>query len=184
MKKTDFESKYNVDYKSREQKDEKRGGQLYCLPIGWYRHALNVVDKYPDDKLWLGKNNVEGEWPVAFVPTNMDLIEGIEGKGVLFRSADSNRKKPVEERGPNKDKDGYYVPVSWKDGIHPQYIKKLNVGNATDTNDRYRLVFQCRVKSNAYTTCKNSNGEDSILHFDDPQAIRPYGILIKREKNF
>lgn len=182
VKKSDFESRYNVDCKSREQKAEKRGGQPYCLPIGWYRHALNVVDKHPHDKLWLGKNNVDGEWPVAFVHTNTDAIEGIEDKGVLFRSVDSNRKKPVQEGGPKQDKNGYYVPVSWKNGIHPQYIKKLNVENAADANERYRLVFQCRIKPNAYVTHKNSNGEDS-LHLNDCHAMRPYGILIKRQKN-
>lgn len=180
VKKSDFKSVYNVDYRNREQKTEKRGGQPYSPPIGWYRYSLNVVDKYPRDKLWLAKRNVDGEWPVCYVHTDTNVINSIEKKNSVFRSADLNGTESVQERGPKKDKNGYYEPISGENGIYPQYIKKLSVEGA---NKRYRLVFQCRFEPNACTTLKTLNSEDFILRVNDPEAIRPYGILIKKGKN-
>ncbi|CAF4269069.1 unnamed protein product, partial [Rotaria sordida] len=55
--------------------EDKRGGFPYYLLIGWYPHTLKVVDKYPEDKLWLGSNNVDGEWSVAFHGTHEGAVK-------------------------------------------------------------------------------------------------------------
>ena len=44
---------------------EKRGNKPYDPPIGWIGFGLKVIDYYMDNT-WLGKNNCQGEWPVAY----------------------------------------------------------------------------------------------------------------------
>ena len=44
---------------------EKRGGEDYIPPIGWTGYGLKVNDVY-ENNIWLGMNNIEGEWCVAY----------------------------------------------------------------------------------------------------------------------
>ena len=46
-------------------KGEKRGGEEYIPPIGWTGYDLKVYDIYGDNT-WLGMNNCDGEWYVAY----------------------------------------------------------------------------------------------------------------------
>ena len=46
-------------------KGEKRGGELYIPPTGWTGYGLKVYNVYGDNT-WLGMNNSEGEWCVAY----------------------------------------------------------------------------------------------------------------------
>jgi hypothetical protein len=58
----DFDPKYNLDYTQKGMPSElTRGGLPYYLPIGWYRHALKVDNKYKDDPYWLGSSNGPGQ---------------------------------------------------------------------------------------------------------------------------
>ena len=59
MQELDLDPRYNRDYPDAEE--EMRGGRPYYFPQGWYRHALKVDDKYPNDHVWLGMNNSPGE---------------------------------------------------------------------------------------------------------------------------
>ena len=57
-----------------------RGGKEYKRPCGWKRIALKVAGKYEDD-VWLGMENDEGEWPVAYHGTNFKEMYDICLKG-------------------------------------------------------------------------------------------------------
>ncbi len=81
---SDFVPEHNIHYRSGMSTEDRRGGLPYYLPIGWHRHALKVIDKFPDDKLWLGCSNVKGEWPVAFHGTHGRAVKGIREKGLLI----------------------------------------------------------------------------------------------------
>ena len=43
---------------------EQRGGKDYDPPLGWIGIGLKVLDKY-ENNIWIGMDNVEGEWCVA-----------------------------------------------------------------------------------------------------------------------
>lgn len=160
---------------------DKRGNLPYYLPIGWYRHALKVVDKYPNDKLWLGHDNVAGEWPVAFHGTHAGAIKGIKEKGLLVTQTDVKREEAVENGGVEYDKPGLYVATHCTGGAHPRYTKTFDVKSSSDVTETYRVVFQCRVKPNAYTSHRSPVDKGHAWRFVDPEAIRPYGILVKNE---
>ena len=161
---------------------DKRGGLPYYLPIGWYRHALKVVDKYPDDKLWLGSNNVDGEWAVAFHGTTATAVKGIKEKGLLFTVVDAMRSEAVEKGGANYDKPGLYVATHCNGGAHPRYTTTFDVNSSPGATETYRIVFQCRVKPGAYTIHRTPVNKGHAWRFVDPEAVRPYGILVKSEK--
>jgi len=161
--------------------EDKRGGLPYFLPIGWYRHALKVVDKYPEDKLWIGKNNVEGEWAVAFHGTHGKAVKGIKEKGLLFTKVDLMKDEAVEQKGKDFDKPGLYVATHCNGGSHPTYTQTFTVPSSENENETFRVVFQCRVKPDAYTVHTTPVKKGEAWRFVDSNNIRPYGILVKNE---
>lgn len=161
---------------------DTRGGLPYYLPIGWYRHALKVVDKYPDDKLWLGSNNTDGEWPVAFHGTHGGAVKGITEKGLLITKVDLMRKEAIENGGEDFDKPGLYVATHCDGGAHPSYTRTFTVPSSQKKTETFRVVFQCRVKPGAYTVHTSPVTEGEAWRFVDPDAIRPYGILVRNEE--
>lgn len=166
----------------RQPTKDRRGGLPYFLPIGWYRHAINVIDKYPDDKLWIGSNNVDGEWAVAFHGTHGRAVKGIKEKGLLHTKIDAMKEEAVAEKGKDVDKPGLYVATHCTGGSHPAYTQKFTVESAPNESETFRVVFQCRVKPGAYTTHTLPVDKGAAWRFVDPEAIRPYGILVKNEK--
>jgi len=161
---------------------DRRGGLPYYLPIGWHRHALKVIDKFPDDKLWLGCSNVKGEWPVAFHGTHGRAVKGIREKGLLITQIDVMRDEAVQKAGRDVDKPGLYVATHCDGGAHPMYTKPFTVPLSQNKNETFRIVFQCRVKPGAYTTHTSPVTTGEAWRFVDPDAIRPYGILVKNEE--
>jgi len=61
-----FETKFCKNINEWTKKDGKRGGKTYYHPIGWIGLALKIKDKYSKSNVWLGKEGLEGEWPVAY----------------------------------------------------------------------------------------------------------------------
>ena len=64
-------------------KGEKRGKEEYIPPTGWIGYGLKVNDVY-EDNIWLGMNNSDGEWCVAYhgvargqEPEKVEKIEGL-----------------------------------------------------------------------------------------------------------
>ena len=161
---------------------EKRGGLPYYFPIGWYRHALKVVDKFPDDKLWLGSSNVDGEWAVAFHGTKGEAVKGIVEKGLLITKIDAMRTEAVEKKGKYFDKPGLYVATHCTGGAHPWYTTPFQIEQSPDTFEKFRVVFQCRVKPDVYTVHRSPVDKGRAWRFVDPEYIRPYGILVKNEE--
>jgi hypothetical protein len=182
LQSTDFDPAFNIDYRSDMPKVDSRGGLPYYLPIGWYRHALKVIDKYPDDKLWLGKTNAEGEWAVAFHGTHGGAVKGITEKGLLKTKVDAKRPEAVEKGGPDFDKPGLYVATHCTGGAHPQYTTTFEVNALSEKTEKFRVVFQCRVKPDAFTIHRGPVVKGKAWRFVDPNAIRPYGILVKNEE--
>ena len=163
-------------------KVEQRGGLPYYFPIGWYRHALKVTDKFPHDKLWLGQSNVQGEWAVAFHGTKGGAVKGITEKGLLFTYADAKRAEAVQLGGKDFDKPGLYVATHCTGGAHPLYTSSFPIQSSVEKTDNFRVVFQCRVKPGVYTAHRSPVNKGHAWRFVDPEAIRPYGILVKNEE--
>ena len=179
---SDLAPEFNMDYSSNMPTEDRRGDYPYYLPIGWHRHALKVVDKYPEDQLWLRSDNIEGEWPVAFHGTHSGAVKGITKEGLRKTRVDLMREESAEQRGKDFDRPGLYVATHCDGGAYPNYTKPFSIKTSSDITETFRVVFQCRVKPDAFTTHSGPVRIGNASRFVDSDAIRPNGILLKKEQ--
>jgi len=184
LQKSDFEPKYNIDYKEGHPLEDRRGGRPYYLPISWYRHALKVEDKYPQDKLWLGMKNTAGEWSVAYHGTHNSAAKGITQDGLLYSKSkkDAYKRGAIQIVGSKADVKGIYLATHCEGGA-AKYAPSFPVKNDNGKMTKYKMVFQCRVEPGKYTEHVGPAVDvGKALRVFDEKAIRPYGILLKEEK--
>ena len=146
LKPTDFVWKHNVDYKKPGMREtDERGGHPYHLPIGWYRHALKVDKKYLGDSIWLGSENISGEWPVAFHGTHANAVKSIAQQGLLTSTAvrDVMVSEAVRQKGEAMNRPGLYLATHCDGGAHPAYTSTFTVKGSLENTETFRVVFQC-----------------------------------------
>ncbi|CAF3952690.1 unnamed protein product [Rotaria sp. Silwood1] len=177
----DFARKNNVDYrKSGLPESERHGGYPYYLPIGWYYHALKLDQKYSDGDVWFGSVNATGEWPVAFHGTHSSTVDGITQKGLVTSvvEADTASSKMMES---TMNQPEIYLTTHCNGGAHPHYTKPFHLEIPDKKKNTFRIVFMCRAQPGKFTTHQVSTSTGHTWRFVDPDAVRPYGILIKDE---
>lgn len=180
---SDLDPAFNYDYRHPSTPSElQRGSTIYYLPRGWYRHALRVLDKYEKDPAWIGHVNAKGEWPVAYHGTKSWAAPGITQQGLKIDSIkmDAKRTEAIEQLGDYADRPGLYVATHC-DGGASIYTEPFTVKTLPKQNESYRIVFQCRVKPEKFSTHKSPVSEGHAWRYVDSSSIRPYGILLKKE---
>ncbi|KAF7710998.1 uncharacterized protein LOC124393446 [Silurus meridionalis] len=171
-----FDPIYDYDFRNMTDSSEcSRGGEPYKRPVGWYRFALKVKNKYPDGNAWLGSigwrtQSEPGEWPVSFHGTT---IEGAKGIARLhFKAGD----RCAYGRGIYSTPD-----ITIAKGYTKTFISKK-------TGKTYKVIMQNRINpQKRKITVKpgfwlipvpegtTAEQEKEIVE----SSIRPYGILIK-----
>jgi hypothetical protein len=181
LQESDFEPRYNRDYP--HAKVETRGGYPYYFPQGWYRHALKVIDKYPGDQVWLGMDNSPGEWAVAYHGTKSRGARGIVDQGLLhsFVSEDVCKNDAMQQYPWIPDVKGLYVATHCEGGASG-YATSFKVKDSTGATKAYKVVFQCRVEPGKFTEHKSPVKVGMAWRVFDEKAIRPYGLLLKVDK--
>ncbi|CAF3171703.1 unnamed protein product [Rotaria socialis] len=86
-----------------------------------------------------------------------------------------------EQIGEETNHVGFYIAAHCEGGSYPQYTVPFTVPPFPDKSERFSIVFQCRVKPGKFTTHKSSVSVGEAWRIVDPSAIRPYGILLKKE---
>ncbi|KAL7825782.1 hypothetical protein SRHO_G00335200 [Serrasalmus rhombeus] len=168
------------DYDFRHGSDSSQcscGGEPYSRPWGWYRFALKVKNKYPDENTWLGSDgwrscSSAGEWPVSFHGTS------IEGAKAIASSHYTAGPGQIYSRGI------YSTP----DILEADFYAMIKTFKSNKTGKTYKLIMQNRInpKTRVITAKKtywlipvpegtSAAEEKSIVE----ASIRPYGILIK-----
>lgn len=161
-----LDPRYDYDFTNvnDENREFKRGGEIYKRPCGWKRIALKANGKYDrGNDTWLGSSNEMGEWPVAYHGTNFDGLKGICLDGFDIKKL----KRSLYGKG------HYTTPL-------------IEVADAfatfTELNGvKIKYVIQSRV--NPKSLIKKNDGKYWILPTNDD--LRPYGICYKvyGEKN-
>lgn len=171
-----FEPSFDCDFRNLSDKSIcMRGNEQYKRPCGWYRFALNVLDKYPDGNTWLGtdgwrSHSVTGEWPVSYHGTSIQGATGVV--------------KSHYKAGPRQQYGrGIYSTYDSDQAFShsKEYTSKKN-------GKRYRVIMQNRINPVMRKLCARKNywlievpegtsaaKEKEIVE----KSIRPYGILIK-----
>lgn len=176
---SDFDPRYNRDYPNAHE--EKRGNRPYYFPQGWFRHALKVIDKYPEDQVWLGMNNSPNEWCVAYHGTQPMAVKPIMNTGLEHRfvKADVCREQAKQQMPSIPDAAGLYVATHCEGGASCYTRPGFTVEGPPGTFQTYHVAFQCRVKNGKFTEHKDPVNVGLALRVFDEKAIRPYGLLLK-----
>ena len=176
---SDFEPLYNRDYP--QAREERRGGQSYYFPQGWYRHALKVEDKYPNAQVWLGMANSPGEWAVAYHGISTNVVRNITDTGLQHRfvTTDAFAAKAKEQRPSIPDVKGLYLATHCEGGASVYTRGGFKIKDAQGNEKTCHVVFQCRVENGKFTTHEGPVTVGLALRVFDEKAIRPYGLLLK-----
>ena len=147
---------------------EKRGGKDYFPPHGWIGHGLRVLDKYDGgDNTWIGMNNSNGEWCVAYHGTGIYAVKAIlESK---FKAGGGQAHQDYDDLNHPGQKVGIGVYCT------PKITEAEGYGNK---DNNYIVAFMCRV--NPKTVRISSNYPDYWVVDGTSNDIRPYRLLIKK----
>ena len=171
-----------LDYRGNKingwSENEKRGNTNYESPVGWIGIGLNVMDKYENNN-WLGKNNINGEWNVAYhglgngqSSDNIKKIIGIIFK-YGFKPAIYQINANCDDINHSGKKVGNGICVTPSIKIAEAYAGKLEINGI-----EYKKVLMVRVKPEAVRECNCHNSFWVVNGTCD--EIRLYRILFKR----
>jgi hypothetical protein len=179
-----FEQDFCKDEKSWKKKILSRGGRLYEPPYGWYGISLKINNKYGrDDNVWLGNEDRQGEWPVAFHALrkgkinifdkilrimNGNMNDEIEDKFHSYKNVEKNsntKKYPYCE-------EGMLLFPSIEDAAN--YADKASLGFF---HQNFQFVFMTRINNNKIRSPKGLPVKWIVNPNSD--EVRPYRLLIK-----
>ena len=177
-------SKNQLDYRGNNRDPgwagigEKRGGEEYIPPIGWVGYGLKVLDVY-EDNIWLGMNNIKGEWCVAYhgVGDGQPSEKVIKDAGLIykggFKSSHRNTQANVEDKRHPGKTCGYGVYCS------PDIAYAEDYAGKTEFNgEKYKVVLMLRINPDKIRQSKDFPKEYILNPLKD--EIRPYRILLKK----
>ncbi len=159
-------------------KGEKRGGEEYIPPSGWTGYGLKVQDVYGDNT-WLGMNNSEGEWCVAYHgvargqdPKQVSEITGKIYKGGFLPSTGGKITYDPDLRHPGKLCGlGVYVSPD------PSYAE--GYAGVTEFNgEKYKCALMLRI--NPKKIRQSTTYPKEYILEPTTNEIRPYRILLKK----
>jgi hypothetical protein len=85
----------------------------------------------------------------------------------------------IAQKGDAVNRPGLYVATQCNGGSHPYYTEKFEVPKPSGDSESFQVVFQCRVRPGSYTTHTAPVKIGEAWRVVDPEAVRPYGILLK-----
>jgi hypothetical protein len=171
-----FDSRFNKYY-NNIRNNLIRGGEEYIQPLSWTTYGINITGKYDfGDNTWLGNNNNNGEFAVAYYGINnlfqnLNMVQNIMN---LMGNFESGRTfidvNDIRSPGQKCNIGGYF----YKNPIHAENASDaINIGGF-----EYKIMFMCRVKASAIR--QPENFPDCWILSPTPDEVRPYKILLKK----
>ena len=158
-----------------------RGNKDYIPPKGWFGIGLNVYGKYDNgDNKWLGKNNHDGEWCVAYhgVGGGKDSNMIFHILGLILRSG----LKPGANQAHKNCKDIFHQGQNVGAGVYltPDIRNAENYAGLVNINgETFKVVLMIRVKPDRIRCCSCYYNSNWTLN-GNYDEIRPYRILLKK----
>ena len=162
--------------------NEKRGKIDYFPPLGWIGIGLKVLDKY-DDNIWIGMENKDGEWCVAYHGVgrrkNPKEVKDITREIVIntFEGGSGQEHEKCNDifHSGKKVGRGVYCTPSIDVALRFSGISKI------DSNGQsYKTVLMVRVNPSARRKCSCKIAKDYWVVNGTTEEIRPYRILYKK----
>ena len=154
----------------------------YYPPLGWIGIGLKVMDKY-EDNIWIGMENCEGEWSVAY-----------HGVGHKKKSNEIKQiAKNIYKGGFKKGSGQYHEHCNdlnhpgkkVGEGVYctPKIEKAEGYAGIVDIEGRhYKLVLMVRVNPKKIRYCEHRERDYWVVS-GTTDDIRPYRILYKECNN-
>ena len=159
--------------------------KAYDPPIGYKGYALNLKEfGYDENEPWIGMDNSEGEWYIAYHGTSGNVVKNIlnegfkKGQGQWYVDADNIN--PLTKAQRSKVGEGVYCSQKISEADSYTYPITFN-------QKKFKFVFMLRVNPYKIRICKGkpdywvfegeSLNENTKKKFDD--EVRPYRILLK-----
>jgi hypothetical protein len=143
-----------------------RGGKPYLRAAGWLFIPLNVMGKYDGgDDAWLAKTDAPGVWAVAYHGTGAGAVGPIVRGGYDLTMCD----RFVHGKGI------YSAP-----SVHIAELFARQKKELVFEGTRLVVVLQNRVDTRRLVEVPgNKTDTGGVYYVTQPDAIRPYGILLK-----
>ena len=161
--------------------DELRGNRPYNPPLGWTGIGLKVLGKYDNgDDTWVGMDNSEGEWNVAYhgigrgqSTSDVKKIVGLIYKGSFKKGSGQVHKDCNDKFHSGKVGEGVYCTPNIETAEEYCGISEIN-------GKSYKTVLMVRVNPDAVRSCNDCNyASDYWVVNGTTDEIRPYRILYK-----
>ena len=161
--------------------DELRGNRPYYPPLGWTGIGLKVLGKYDDgDDTWIGMDNSEGEWNVAYhgigrgqSTSDVKKIVGLIYKGSFKKGSGQVHKECNDKFHSGKVGEGVYCTPNIETAEEYCGISEIN-------GKSYKTVLMVRVNPDAVRSCNDCDwASDYWVVNGTTDEIRPYRILYK-----
>lgn len=177
-----FESEFCKNENEWPKNNLVRGGKRYYPPYGWLGISLRVKEKYSgEDENWIGDENKEGEWPVAYHGINngnifykvLNIINGNlkEGPGQFYKdylNVEKNREKYF------LCGKGVYLSPNIKEA--EKYSENISLGFY---NLKFKFAIMARINPTKIRSPGGFNSNVSWIVNGNDEEIRPYRLLIK-----
>lgn len=177
-----FETKFTKDENDWPKNNLIRGGKKYYPPYGWLGIAFKLKNRYEKkNNIWLGKENKEGEWPVAYHGIGIGkgnvfkrILNIINGNlkdeiGKLFKNEKNIEKN--NSKYPYCGEGLYFSPNIEDAGL---FADKTSLGFF---KVKFKFAIMARVNPNKIRS-PDTAPVQWILN-DNTDEVRPYRLLIK-----
>ena len=156
---------------------EKRGNKIYDAPIGWIGFGLIVLSLYEDD-LWLGKNNNQNEWSVAYHGVGKFTNTVLEAVYSIFNNCYIAGRGQIHGGCPDRFHSGFKVGQGVYLSPEIKYAE-LYAGEVSLNNKIFKIVLMNRVKNSKIRSCSCSKYGYNYVVNGKTDEVRPYRILLK-----
>ena len=174
-----FEQNFCKTLNTWSKKKSRRGGWEYRPPLGWFGISMKVSKKFEKNMTWLGKQNINGEWLVAYHAIGsgnvfnriLDILDG------NLKNEEIKLFKREKNTGNNKNKyplcgEGLYCSPDIQNV--EKFAEKKSLGYF---NIKFQFALMNRVNPNKirnpgiFPVCWILSGNN--------EEIRPYRLLFK-----
>ena len=160
--------------------NEKRGNKPYYPPIGCIGIGLRVIDKYDEDNKLIGKNNLIGEWCIAYHEIGLPSDKINESLRNIIKGGLKEGKFQIH----SECEDIYHSGKKVGNGVY--FTCSINTAekHATITvinGKKCKIALMVRVKPDAIRHCSCTS--DYWVVNGDSNEIRFYRILYKEIDN-
>ena len=160
---------------------EKRGKLPYDPPLGWVGIGLKVLDKF-EDNIWIGMDNVDGEWCVAYHGVGRNEKESNKVKNIIGNICVGGFKKGQNQNHADCEDENHPGNLVGK-GVYctPLISIAEEYSGESDINgEKYKTVIMVRVNPEKIRKCNCKIGKDYWVVNGTADEIRPYRILYKK----